>query len=83
MTAEKISLDIDIFSEVFLYLYTRKPTLYMDIYVLNLMGSNRTFMELKSRKGGETITLKTCSNRTFMELKFTRNGNSVCQIRLF
>ena len=48
MTAEKISLDIDIFSEVFLYLYTRKPTLYMDIYVLNLMGSNRTFMELKS-----------------------------------
>ena len=45
--------------------------------------SNRTFMELKSRKGGETITLKTCSNRTFMELKFTRNGNSVCQIRLF
>ena len=49
MTAEKISLDIDIFSEVFLYLYTRKPTLYMDIYVLDLMGSNRTFMELKSR----------------------------------
>ena len=48
MTAEKISLDIDIFSEVFLYLYTRKPTLYMDIYVLDLMGSNRTFMELKS-----------------------------------
>ena len=47
MTAEKISLDIDIFSEVFLYLYTRKPTLYMDIYVLDLMGSNRTFMELK------------------------------------
>ena len=49
MTAEKISLDIDIFSEVFLYLYTRKPTLYMDIYVLDLMGSNRTFMELKYR----------------------------------
>ena len=48
MTAEKISLDIDIFSEVFLYLYTRKPTLYMDIYILDLMGSNRTFMELKS-----------------------------------
>ena len=47
MTAEKISLDIDIFSEVFLYLYTRKPTLYMDIYVLDLMGSNRTFMALK------------------------------------
>ena len=47
MTAEKISLDIDIFSEVFLYLYTRKPTLYMDIYILDLMGSNRTFMELK------------------------------------
>ena len=47
MTAEKISLDIDIFSKVFLYLYTRKPTLYMDIYVLDLMGSNRTFMELK------------------------------------
>ena len=47
MTAEKISLAIDIFSEVFLYLYTRKPTLYMDIYVLDLMGSNRTFMELK------------------------------------
>ena len=50
MTAEKISLDIDIFSEVFLYLYTRKPTLYMDIYVLDLMGSNRTFMELKLNK---------------------------------
>ena len=48
MAAEKISLDIDIFSEVFLYLYTRKPTLYMDIYILDLMGSNRTFMELKS-----------------------------------
>ena len=47
MTAEKISLDIDIFSEVFLYLYTRKPTLYIDIYILDLMGSNRTFMELK------------------------------------
>ena len=47
MIAEKISLDIDIFSEVFLYLYTRKPTLYMDIYILDLMGSNRTFMELK------------------------------------
>ena len=44
---KKISLDIDIFSEIFLYLYTRKPTLYMDIYVLDLMGSNRTFMELK------------------------------------
>ena len=51
MTAEKISLNIDIFSEVFLYLYTRKPTLYMDIYVLDLMGSNRTFMELKSPRG--------------------------------
>ena len=50
MAAEKISLDIDIFSEVFLYLYTRKPTLYMDIYILDLMGSNRTFMELKWRK---------------------------------
>ena len=44
---KKISLDIDIFSEIFLYLYTRKPTLYMDIYVLDLMGSNCTFMELK------------------------------------
>ena len=50
MIAEKISLNIDIFSEVFLYLYTRKPTLYMDIYVLDLMGSNRTFMELKYQK---------------------------------
>ena len=49
MTAEKISLDIDIFSEVFLYLYTRKTTVYMDIYVLASMGSNRTFMELKSK----------------------------------
>ena len=53
MTAEKISLDIDIFSEVFLYLYTRKPTLYMDIYVLDLMGSNRTFMELKYHQSHE------------------------------
>ena len=51
MIAEKISLDIDIFSEVFLYLYTRKPTLYMDIYILDLMGSNRTFMELKLGMG--------------------------------
>ena len=50
MTAEKISLDIDIFSEVFLYLYTRKPTVYMDINVLASMGSNRTFMELKLGK---------------------------------
>ena len=50
MTAEKISLDIDIFSEVFLYLYTRKTTVYMDIYVLASMGSNRPFMELKLRK---------------------------------
>lgn len=58
MTAEKISLDIDIFSEVFLYLYTRKPTLYMDIYVLDLMGSNRTFMELKSlQQRNEVFTL--------------------------
>ena len=55
MTAEKISLDIDIFSKVFLYLYTRKPTLYMDIYVLDLMGSNRTFMELKSRINHNTF----------------------------
>ena len=47
MTAEKKSLDIDIFSEVFLYLYTRKTTVYIDIYILDLMGSNRTFMELK------------------------------------
>ena len=57
MTAEKISLDIDIFSEVFLYLYTRKPTLYIDIYILDLMGSNRTFMELKYVK-------KACPNAT-------------------
>ena len=55
MTAEKISLDIDIFSEVFLYLYTRKPTLYMDIYILDLMGSNRTFMELKLRCNGKGV----------------------------
>ena len=56
MTAEKISLDIDIFSEVFLYLYTRKPTLCMDIYILDLMGSNRTFMELKFVDGVEVFT---------------------------
>ena len=56
MIAEKISLDIDIFSEVFLYLYTRKPTLYMDIYILDLMGSNRTFMELKSPIGEDITT---------------------------
>ena len=56
MTAEKISLAIDIFSEVFLYLYTRKPTLYMDIYVLDLMGSNRTFMELKWKRGSISKT---------------------------
>ena len=60
MTAEKISLDIDIFSEVFLYLYTRKPTLYMDIYVLDLMGSNRTFMELKCKLRAKTwVTVST------------------------
>ena len=62
MIAEKISLDIDIFSEVFLYLYTRKPTLYMDIYILDLMGSNRTFMELKlvcscSDRGGGVVLI--------------------------
>ena len=56
MTAEKISLAIDIFSEVFLYLYTRKPTLYMDIYVLDLMGSNRTFMELKLNRDFKSKT---------------------------
>ena len=56
MIAEKISLDIDIFSEVFLYLYTRKPTLYMDIYILDLMGSNRTFMELNSPIGEDITT---------------------------
>ena len=70
MTAEKISLDIDIFSEVFLYLYTRKPTLYMDIYVLDLMGSNRTFMELKLSKYWLSMEAWVGSNRTFMELKF-------------
>ena len=69
MTAEKISLDIDIFSEVFLYLYTRKPTLYMDIYVLDLMGSNRTFMELKFTFSEWLRHNTRRSNRTFMELK--------------
>ena len=69
MTAEKISLDIDIFSEVFLYLYTRKPTLYMDIYILDLMGSNRTFMELKFVVSIYVAEIANCSNRTFMELK--------------
>ena len=69
MTAEKISLDIDIFSEVFLYLYTRKPTLYMDIYILDLMGSNRTFMELKFFFTMILQNSRLCSNRTFMELK--------------
>ena len=69
MTAEKISLDIDIFSEVFLYLYTRKPTLYMDIYILDLMGSNRTFMELKYLVKGAKVFVQGSSNRTFMELK--------------
>ena len=72
MTAEKISLDIDIFSEIFLYLYTRKPTLYMDIYVLDLMGSNCTFMELKYRKCRATNKVKDGSNCTFMELKSWR-----------
>ena len=69
MTTEKISLDIDIFSEVFLYLYTRKPTLCMDIYILDLMGSNRTFMELKLTKTYKLLTKTHSSNRTFMELK--------------
>ena len=69
MTAEKISLDIDIFSEVFLYLYTRKTTVYMDIYVLASMGSNRTFMELKLMIVFYAPTSCRCSNRTFMELK--------------
>ena len=58
MIAEKISLDIDIFSEVFLYLYTRKPTLYMDIYILDLMGSNRTFMELKCCRSHTQLGLR-------------------------
>ena len=70
MTAEKISLDIDIFSEVFLYLYTRKPTLYMDIYVLDLMGSNCTFMELKFGCDTSWLVQKQRSNCTFMELKY-------------
>ena len=74
MTAEKISLDIDIFSEVFLYLYTRKPTLYMDIYILDLMGSNRTFMELKYTHVPALLESAGCSNRTFMELKLTLNA---------
>ena len=69
MTAEKISLDIDIFSEVFLYLYTRKPTVYMDNYVLASMGSNRTFMELKLVVLLSKLRSCVCSNRTFMELK--------------
>ena len=81
MTAEKISLDIDIFSEVFLYLYTRKPTLYMDIYVLDLMGSNRTFMELKYKKY-EDYLYDAGSNRTFMELKCT-TGIAVFVRQLF
>ena len=71
MTAEKISLDIDIFSEVFLYLYTRKTTVYMDIYVLASMGSNRTFMELKFPSKTERSVFFFCSNRTFMELKYS------------
>ena len=71
MTAEKISLAIDIFSEVFLYLYTRKPTLYMDIYVLDLMGSNRTFMELKYEEDNARANIASSSNRTFMELKLS------------
>ena len=54
---KKISLDIDIFSEIFLYLYTRKPTLYMDIYVLDLMGSNCTFMELKFQFNNYCISI--------------------------
>ena len=34
------------------------------------MGSNRTFMELKSRRIYQEILLISSSNRTFMELKF-------------
>ena len=33
------------------------------------MGSNRTFMELKSRKYRQIGVAVECSNRTFMELK--------------
>ena len=41
----------------------------MDIYVLDLMGSNRTFMELKLIKVLKEYTEYLGSNRTFMELK--------------
>ena len=42
----------------------------MDIYVLDLMGSNRTFMELKYIKAFGDISPEFSSNRTFMELKY-------------
>ena len=48
----------------------------MDIYVLDLMGSNRTFMELKSYKGFTTKESINGSNRTFMELKSRINHNT-------
>ena len=40
---------------------------YKGYYVV--VGSNRTFMELKYLAEGEYIAENTCSNRTFMELK--------------
>ena len=75
---KKISLDIDIFSEIFLYLYTRKPTLYMDIYVLDLMGSNCTFMELKFPNCVAAQMGLYGSNCTFMELKYLDTFSEWC-----
>ena len=34
------------------------------------VGSNRTFMELKSHLRASELVAPVCSNRTFMELKF-------------
>ena len=42
----------------------------MDIYVLDLMGSNCTFMELKLLVKVTRLIPIFCSNCTFMELKY-------------
>ena len=44
----------------------------MDIYILDLMGSNRTFMELKLGYENAGKLVGSRSNRTFMELKFKK-----------
>ena len=46
-------------------------------HVARLLGSNRTFMELKSYKTFVARFCKPSSNRTFMELKFIFSEDNI------